>query len=209
MSSAVPKQFMLLAGKPVLMHSINAFHEYDTSIQIIVALPGVLFSSWERLCKLHSFRIPHKLAEGGRLRFDSVKNALKMIPSDGLVAVHDGVRPLVGHGLISRSFDQALSFGNAIPAVPFTDSVRKTTGRSSSPLDRNSLVLVQTPQVFTLALIRKAYQQDYLNSFTDDACVLEASGEPINLIPGDPYNMKITYPDDLSIAEIILKLRQA
>ncbi len=209
MNSAVPKQFLLLAGKPVLMHSINAFHEYDASVKIIVALPAMLFSSWQELCNLHSFKIPHTLAEGGTMRFDSVKNALKLITADGLAAVHDGVRPIVGHGLISRAFDHALHFGNAIPAVPVTDSVRKTDLNSNSPIDRSSLMLIQTPQVFSLALIRKAYQQDYQDSFTDDASTLEASGEPISLIPGEPYNIKITYPEDLSIAEALLKFRQA
>jgi len=208
MNSAVPKQFIPLAGKPVLMHSISAFYEYDASICIIITLPGLLFSSWEALCDLHSFRIPHKVAEGGKMRFDSVKNALKLITADGIVAIHDGVRPLVSKDLISRAFDHAIAYGNAIPVVPVTDSVRKTNNSFNSPIDRSNLKLIQTPQVFHASLIRKAYQQDYSDSFTDDASVLEAAGIAISLISGEPYNLKITFPEDLLIAEALLKYRR-
>jgi len=204
MNSAVPKQFIPLAGKPVLMHSISAFYEYDASICIIITLPGLLFSSWEALCDLHSFRIPHKVAEGGKMRFDSVKNALKLITADGIVAIHDGVRPLVSRELISRAFSHAVSHGNAIPAVPVTDSVRKVSGNLNKPLDRSNLKLIQTPQVFHASQILNAYQQDYSDSFTDDASVLEAAGGTINLIRGEPYNLKITCPEDLFIAEALL-----
>ena len=208
MNSAVPKQFLPMEGKPVLMHSILAFHIYDASTQIIVALPAGLFSSWESICNEHSFRIPHKLAEGGKTRFDSVKNALNFITADGLVAIHDGVRPLVSRDLISRAFDHTRVHGNAIPVVPVTDSVRNTNGSFNSPLDRNNLRLIQTPQVFDASLILEAYQQDYSDSFTDDASVLEAAGETLNLIRGDQYNLKITFPEDLLIAEALLKYRK-
>ena len=208
MNSAVPKQFLPLAGKPVLLHSIMAFHEYDASVQIIITLPAVLYASWETLCSQYSFRLPHKLAVGGKMRFDSVKNALSFIPADGIVAIHDGVRPLISRDLIARAFDHAVAHGNAIPIVPVTDSVRSTNGSLNNPLDRSKLRIIQTPQVFHASPLLKAYQQDYKDSFTDDASVLEAAGETIHLLQGDPYNIKITYPEDLAIAEALMKYRK-
>ena len=203
MNSVVPKQFLELAGKTVLMHSIQAFYDYDASTQIIVALHPALFTAWKTLCLEYSFSIPHTLAEGGEKRFDSVKNALSFVTADGIVAVHDGVRPLLSRGLISRAFDAALLHGNAIPFTPVTDSVRKTEGAANCPVDRSSLRLIQTPQVFLASQILKAYEQPYRDSFTDDAGVLEAAGGTINLIHGDTYNIKITYAEDLAIAEAL------
>ncbi len=208
MGSAVPKQFLLIADKPVLMHSIIAFNEYDAGIKIIVALPSSLFSQWEALCRQYSFSLPHTLAKGGEKRFDSVKNALHFVTADGLVAIHDGARPLVSRDLISRAFDHARLHQNAIPATPVTDSVRQIAGRVNKPIERENLRLVQTPQVFHSDLILKAYQQAYRESFTDDASVLEAAGGAVSLIGGDPYNIKITYPRDLLIAEALLKYSQ-
>lgn len=209
MSSAIPKQFLSLAGKPVLMHSIKAFHEYDPLLKIIVALPQSLFSAWETLCKEHVFELPHILANGGRMRFDSVKNALSFVSADGIVAVHDGVRPLVSQSLISRAYDHAALNGNAIPFTPVTDSVRESYGNINQPLNRINLRLIQTPQVFHSSLLLEAYALDYSDRFTDDASVIEAAGVPINLIPGEPYNIKITFPEDLAIAEALLKYSQA
>lgn len=208
-NSAVPKQFIPIAGKPVLMHSILAFHDFNPSTHLIVALHPDLFGAWKSLCLQYSFTVPHTLAEGGKTRFDSVKNALSFVSADGIVAIHDGVRPLVSKHLISRAFDHALVHGNAIPAVPMTDSVRKTDNGSSSPLDRSQLSLIQTPQVFLTNLILHAYKQPYRDSFTDDASVLEASGTAISLIPGEPYNIKITYPEDLAVAEALMKYRDS
>ncbi|MCX6288030.1 MAG: 2-C-methyl-D-erythritol 4-phosphate cytidylyltransferase [Bacteroidetes bacterium] len=207
MSSAIPKQFLPLAGKPVLMHSIQAFHEYDAKVKIIVALPTGLISEWKTLCSRYSFTIPHTLAQSGKVRFDSVKNALSFVKLDGIVAIHDGVRPMISKGLISRAYDHAIAHDNAIPVTPVTDSVRMTNGNMNHPVDRSHLRLIQTPQVFLTSLILKAYQQGYQDSFTDDASVLEAAGETINLIRGDPYNIKITYPEDLVIAEALIKYK--
>lgn len=164
-----------------------------------------LFHHWKTLCMKHSFNIPHTLSQGGEKRFDSVHNALSFLTSDSVVAVHDGVRPLVSVGLISRAFDHAVTNGNAIPVTPVTDSVRKSEGKTNSPVDRSSLRLIQTPQVFMASHLLKAYEQQYRESFTDDASVLEAAGYPINLIRGDQYNIKITYPEDLAIAEALMK----
>jgi len=208
MGSTVPKQFLQLAGKPVLMHSIQAFHEYSTSVGIIVALPASSFPAWETLCEDYAFNIPHKLCEGGKTRYDSVKNALSLVNADSIVAIHDGVRPLISSGLISRSFDHASETGNAIPVTYITDSVRMIIDRVNKPVDRGSLRLIQTPQVFHASLIIDAYQRNYSGEFTDDASVLEAAGKSINLIQGDPYNFKITYPEDLVIAEALLRYQQ-
>jgi len=208
MNSAVPKQFLMLAGKPVLMHSIAAFHDFDTSVKIIVALPSLLFGEWESLCKLHSFSIPHVLSPGGKVRFESVKNALSLVTADGMVAVHDGVRPLASPGLIRRAYDHASVHGSAIPAAPVTDSVRREEGGMNSPVDRSSLRLIQTPQVFRAALLLEAYKQDYRESFTDDASVVESAGSKVSLISGEQYNIKITHPEDLAIAEALLTYRQ-
>jgi len=208
MNSAIPKQFLPLAGIPVLMHSLRAFHEYDESVKIIVALPSELIPDWKMLCSQHNFDIPHTLSPGGKMRFDSVKNALSFLTADGLVAVHDGVRPLISKGLISRAYDHASAHGNAIPCTLVTDSVRTSFGLTNSPLDRSNLRLIQTPQVFRVSLLRQAYQQDFLDRFTDDAAVLEAANQTIKLIEGEPYNIKITYPEDLVIAEALMKYRQ-
>ncbi|MCX6284204.1 MAG: 2-C-methyl-D-erythritol 4-phosphate cytidylyltransferase [Bacteroidetes bacterium] len=208
MSSAIPKQFLPLAGIPVLMHSIRAFLDYNASVKIIVALPPELIPEWKMLCSQHNFKIPHTLSPGGKMRFDSVKNALSFLTADGLVAVHDGVRPLISKGLISRAYDHALAHGNAVPYTLVTDSVRSSRGNANSPLDRGNLRLIQTPQAFRVSLLVKAYQQDFLDRFTDDAAVLEAANQPINLIGGEPYNIKITYPEDLIIAEALMKYRQ-
>jgi 2-C-methyl-D-erythritol 4-phosphate cytidylyltransferase len=208
MGSTVPKQFLQLAGRPVLMHSIQAFHEYSTSVKIVIVLPSSLFSDWEALCEANAFNIPHKLCEGGKIRYDSVKNALSLINADSLVAIHDGVRPLVSADLISRSFDHASDNGNAIPVTYVTDSARIINGSTNTRVDRSSLRLIQTPQVFEASLIIGAYQRNNSDQFTDDAGVLEAAGTTINLIQGDPYNFKITYPEDLVIAEALLKYQQ-
>lgn len=205
MNSIVPKQFMELAGQPVLMHPVKSFFSYDSSLSILVVLPADLISGWQSLCATYDFMIPHNVIEGGPKRYFSVKNALNTIPPEGLVAIHDGARPLAGYALISRAFDSAAVEGNAIPAIPVPDSVRMINGSSNRPLDRNTLRRIQTPQVFDTAMIKKAYAAGFNDSFTDDASVLEASGVKINLIEGDPFNIKITYPEDLPVAETLIR----
>jgi 2-C-methyl-D-erythritol 4-phosphate cytidylyltransferase len=207
MNSVVPKQFLELAGQVVLMHPVNSFYSYDNSISIIVVLPADLISEWHSLCARYDFTIPHNVVEGGPKRYFSVKNALDTIPAEGLVAIHDGARPLAGQTLISRAFDSAAVEGNAIPAIPVPDSVRMITGSSNRPLDRNTLRRIQTPQVFDTAMIKKAYSTGFHDSFTDDASVLESNRVKINLIEGDPFNIKITYPEDLAIAEALIRHR--
>ena len=199
MQAGMPKQFMDLCGKPVLMHSIMAFASAFNNIGIIVVLPPLQIGYWKELCRHHSFKLPHVVTEGGATRFHSVKNGLSLLPEEGLVAIHDGVRPLVSRETITTCFREAANHGNAIPVLPVTDSVRELSGETSRMLDRSALRLVQTPQVFDIALLKKAYEQEYSPAFTDDASVFEKAGHSIRLTDGNVENMKITTHNDLVI----------
>lgn len=205
--SAVPKQFVPLCGKPVLMHTIAKFASVsDTSI--ILVIPQAHFGWWQELCEEHNFVIPHKVVAGGSSRFQSVKNALATIvnaEAGDIVSVHDGVRPLVSVELIARAFEQARKQGSAIPVVPVTDSVRKVSGSQSEALERSALRAVQTPQVFDARLLLSAYDTEFSEFFTDDASVVETAGHSVSLIDGETTNIKITHPIDLIVAEHIVK----
>ncbi len=201
MKSKIPKQFLLLAKKPLLFYSLEAFAMFDPNIQLVLVLPEPYFIRWEELVEKNHFSIPHTIMEGGETRFQSVKNGLDAINEDGLVAIHDGARPLLSQSLIRRSFDTATTYGNAIPVVPVSESMRSLEEAESHPVDRTHYRLVQTPQVFKVKMLKEAYQQDYTPGFTDDATVIEAMGERVHLIEGDPLNMKITHPSDLTMAE--------
>jgi 2-C-methyl-D-erythritol 4-phosphate cytidylyltransferase len=204
MLSDVPKQFMLLRGRPVLMHTIEAFHKSDYNPEIIVVLNVDFHQYWENLCVLHNFSIPHQLIKGGTNRFDSVKNAIKAIKTKAIVAIHDAVRPLLSSQLIDRSFKEAEQSGNAVAAIKSRDSVRQHNGTQSVSLDREKIYLIQTPQTFSSEILKKAYKQEFRNEFTDDASVAERSGIKINLIDGESRNFKITFPEDIRLAEIFL-----
>ncbi len=205
MKSRIPKQFLLLDGRPVLMNTILAFYEFDKSLDIIVALPGDLFDAWKKLCKKHGFAVPHRLARGGRKRFHSVKNSLKLVRHKGLVAIHDGARPLVTRATISKAFREAAKYGSAIPVVPMNESVRWVTTGLNEPFDRDQLRIVQTPQVFGASEILKAYLIAKDEDHTDDASVFESAGNRVHLFEGDPQNIKITYPSDLILAGALKK----
>jgi 2-C-methyl-D-erythritol 4-phosphate cytidylyltransferase len=206
MDAEIPKQFLLLNGKPVLMHTCDTFYRFDPSLSFIIVLPAIHIATWETLCKTHSFTIPHHIVEGGPERFYSVRNALQAIHHDeNLVAIHDGVRPLVSHETIQTAFDTAYKYGNATPVIPVIESVREQSSTENHIIDRSILQLIQTPQVFKCSLICKAYEQDYSSTFTDDASVLEKMGEKIVLTKGNPENIKITRPIDLIIAEALIK----
>ncbi len=205
MNAGVPKQFLLLSGKLVLMHTIQRFFEADSSAEIIVALPKNEIGTWKELCAEHVFKISHQLTEGGETRFHSVKNALTLVKEKSMVAIHDGVRPFVSVDLINRSFSEAGQFGNAVPAIPVNDSIRKVDADRNEIADRNSLVAIQTPQCFTSETLKEAYATDYRDIFTDDANVVEFHGQSIHLIEGERENFKITYPVDLILGEEILK----
>ncbi|MDY4942701.1 MAG: 2-C-methyl-D-erythritol 4-phosphate cytidylyltransferase [Candidatus Limisoma sp.] len=206
--STLPKQFALLGGEPVLMRTIRAFHAYDPHTDIIVALPTEHISLWNDLCRQHDFRIGVTIVEGGASRYESVKNALSAIESnDGIVAVHDGARPLVTERIIADGFDTAERTGTAIPVVAVTDTIRQLDRTGSHTVNRESLVAVQTPQVFNLRLLRDAYSTPPSPIFTDDASVVEYRGNDVTLFKGDVDNIKITHPNDLKIAELIIAER--
>ncbi|MCX6269295.1 MAG: 2-C-methyl-D-erythritol 4-phosphate cytidylyltransferase [Bacteroidetes bacterium] len=213
MNAGIPKQFLLLKGKPLLFYSLEAFTRAIPGIFIVLALPGGQFSAWEKLCAQHSFTLPHQLVAGGETRFHSVQNALSAIGDDGLTGVHDGARPLISEELIQRAFQTAAHLGNCIPVIPFSESVRILTNltlkrEGASPVDRSLLRVVQTPQVFQTATIKNAYGQAFRELFTDDATVAESVGETINLIDGDPANIKITHPLDFALAEALIGARE-
>ncbi len=204
MLSEVPKQFMLLRGRPVLMHTIEAFNKSDYNPEIIVVLNVDFHQYWENLCLLHNFSIPHKLVKGGTQRFDSVKNGINAIRTKAIVAIHDAVRPLLSKQLIDKSFEEAERSGNAVAAIKSRDSVRQYNGTHTIALDREEIYLIQTPQTFSSDVLKKAYKQEFRNEFTDDASVAERSGIRINLIVGETKNFKITFPEDIRLAEIYL-----
>lgn len=207
-SSSIPKQFELLAGRPLLMHPIEAFHKAIPGIHIIVVIAKEMQAHWNKLCENHHFAIPHTLAEGGPERFHSVKNSLSLISGEGWVAVHDGARPLVSHQMLQHAFKTAELFGAVIPVIAVSDSVRQVNGALHSRIDRQTLRLVQTPQIFEVSILKEAYMQQYYPDFTDDATVVEASGRQLTLIEGEIGNIKITLPHDLIVAEGLIKARK-
>jgi 2-C-methyl-D-erythritol 4-phosphate cytidylyltransferase len=206
MGAEVPKQFLELAGRPVLMHTIERFRSFNDAIEIITVLPENQLRHWLELQEKYSFKIPQTLVKGGSARFYSVRNGLRFVNEPGLVAIHDGVRPFVTIDTIKRCFETAERSGNAIPAVSPTESLRILNGEGSNPVNRFQVKQIQTPQVFRAELIKKAYLQEYSPDFTDDATVLEKTGEKINLIEGNRENIKITNPEDLLISTVFLPM---
>jgi 2-C-methyl-D-erythritol 4-phosphate cytidylyltransferase len=204
MGAEIPKQFLELAGRPVLMHTIERFRAFNESIEIITVLPENQLRHWIALQKKYSFTIPQTIVKGGTTRFHSVKNGLKFVNVPGMVAIHDGVRPFVSLDTIQRCFTSAETLGNAIPSISPVESLRIITESGNKPVDRFHVKQIQTPQVFSAELIKKAYLQDYKPEFSDDATVLEAFGEKINLIEGNRENIKITNPEDLLISNALL-----
>ena len=204
MKSEIPKQFLIIAGKPLLMHTIERFHNYLSEIKIFLVLPESHFEFWKSLCKKYDFTISHQLVKGGKTRFHSVKNGLDEINEECIVAIHDGVRPLVNHSTIANTFVLAEKKGNAIPVVGINESMRKIKHKKSAPVNRNKFRIIQTPQCFKSKLIKEAYGQDFRDEFTDDATVVEALGIKVRLAEGNAENIKITRPVDLKIAEAFL-----
>jgi len=206
MKSSLPKQFLLLDGKPLLMHTVERFRSFDLNMEIIVVLPDEHISLWESLVSEHSFNVIHRVVPGGEERFHSVKAGLALVTEESLVAIHDGVRPLVSHDTIWRCFADAGEFGSAVPFVEPADSVRILDGDDSRPLPRREIRLIQTPQVFRSSVIIAAYERGFDPSFTDDATVAEAAGMKVHLTHGNRENIKITTPEDLAVANTLLKL---
>lgn len=201
-----PKQFLEIGGKPILRHTIERFLAFDPSFEVIVVLPSAQKEWWRDYCRQSGFLERYSIVSGGITRFHSVQNALRYVGNEGLVAVHDGVRPLVSRPLLERIFEAAEEAPAVIPAVPVVESVRKVEEEASVPVSRDGLVLVQTPQVFAAEVLRKAYDQPFSPSFTDDASVVEASGVRVHVVPGDRMNLKITTPEDLQYAEGLVRL---
>lgn len=214
MGGDLPKQFIPLEGKPVLMHTLETFHRWDSSAELVLVLPEDHQSYWNMLCREIGCNVPHRIANGGETRFHSVRNGLEFLSKEirnvseknekALIAVHDGVRPFVSSEVISTCFEEAEKSGAVIPVLPMIDSLRETDGKVSHPVDRSRYFAVQTPQVFCSGLLLKAYGQEFSSLFTDDASVVEAMGEAICLVSGNRENIKITTPFDLIIAESLL-----
>jgi 2-C-methyl-D-erythritol 4-phosphate cytidylyltransferase len=204
--SETPKQFAKLHGRPVLMNTFEAFSFLD-DLQFILVLPKNLIDDWKSHCQKHNFEIDHKIAEGGPKRFHSVKSGLSLVPDDCLIAIHDGVRPLVSKETIQRCFDLAQRKKSAVPVIPIHDSLRQLDGLFSKAVNRDEFKIVQTPQVFYASQIKKAYQQNFDLNFTDDVGVFESAGHRVYLTEGNPENIKITGPVDLIIAENLIGLQ--
>jgi 2-C-methyl-D-erythritol 4-phosphate cytidylyltransferase len=204
MNSEIPKQFIEVNDKPILMYTIMRFIEYDPDISIRLVLPENQILFWKALCIKHDFVVEHEIFTGGLTRFHSVKNGLKGLSNDGLIAIHDGVRPFVDVKTIQRCFLVAEEYGAAVPVVGVQETIRKADGEYSYTVDRNSFKLVQTPQVFDAQLLREAYNQEFDESFTDDASVFESTGKLVMLVEGNRENIKITTPVDLIVARAFL-----
>ena len=204
MGSDIPKQFLPLRGRPVLMHTIDVFRRTYPDIHIILVLPREQQDYWRQLCGQHGYDVAVCVADGGETRFHSVHNGLSLIPDDarGVVGVHDGVRPFVSPETIRRCYEAAEECGAVVPVVPVVETVRQVLADGGSmTVDRNAYRLVQTPQTFDIQLLKKAYGQPFDPFFTDDASVVEAMGHPIKLVEGNNENIKLTNPADLKLAE--------
>ena len=208
MQEATPKQFLKLCGKPILMHTLERFYEFCEDIELIVVLPESEMERWQMLCKEHNFSIAHTCVCGGKERFFSVKNALAHTDRDALVAIHDGVRPLVQTETIARCYAKAAQTGAAIPVMPLVDSLRKWEGDETVAQDRAQYCLVQTPQVFKGTLIQQAYDQVYTPFFTDDASVVEHAGHGVRTVAGNAENIKITNRTDLLVATALMQTKE-
>ncbi len=199
------KQFAPVNGKPLLLHVFTAFLNVDASFRFILVLPEAGINRWKELCARYSFNVPHQIVAGGKTRTASVKNGLKHIPENSLVAIHDGVRPFVSPTVIEKGFKLAAVSGSAVPVVELTDSVRILEGKNNKALNRELLRKVQTPQFFHSKIIKQAYRLFTGTFATDDATVYEQSGYKVTLFTGNRQNIKITFPEDIIVAEAMLK----
>lgn len=204
MQTSIPKQFIEINGKPILMHTIEAFYRYDNFISIILVLPPAQINFWKSLCIKHENSISHLIAEGGETRFHSVKNGLNLAETSSLIAIHDGVRPFVSNATIAGCFACAEKHKAVVPIVDLVDSIRYADEIENYTCDRTKYKLVQTPQVFAGDLLKKSYEQDFSPAFTDDASVVEALGAKIYLTEGNRENIKITTSFDLKIAQCMI-----
>ena len=206
MGSDIPKQFLPIGGKPVLMRTIERFHAYAENLQIILVLPEAQQDYWRQLCEQYHFEVKYQLANGGQTRFHSVQNGLALIPDDaeGVVGVHDGVRPFPSVDVIRNCYETARTAKAVIPVIPVVETVRHLEGEGSVTVPRGDYRLVQTPQTFDIQLLKAANRQPYNEGFTDDASVVESYGHQITLVEGNRENIKITTPYDITVAEAII-----
>ena len=204
MGGDIPKQFLPVKGMPVLMRTIQRFYDYDKAMQIVLVLPEAQQGYWKQLCEEYRFSLPYVLANGGETRFHSVRNGIAKVDEGvGLIGVHDGVRPFVSVETIAACFDEAARSGAVVPVIDVVETVRHLRAEGSVTVPRSEYRLVQTPQVFDAALLRRAYGQAYTDFFTDDASVVERYGHAVSLVQGNRENIKITTPYDMRIAEVL------
>ena len=208
MGSDIPKQFLPIGGKPVLMRTLERFREYSKDLKIILVLPEAQQDYWQELCKKYNFEVEYQLANGGQTRFHSVQNGLALVPDDaeGVVGVHDGVRPFPAVEVIRNCYETARTAKAVIPVIPVVETVRHLEGEGSVTVPRGDYRLVQTPQTFDIQLLKAANRQPYNDGFTDDASVVESYGHAITLVEGNRENIKITTPYDIVVAEALCKL---
>ena len=206
MGSDIPKQFLPIGGKPVLMRTLERFRQYSPTLQIILVLPKAQQDYWQQLCKEYDFRVEYQLTDGGETRFHSVQHGLALIPDDaeGVVGVHDGVRPFPSIDVIRNCYETARTAKAVIPVIPVVETVRHLKDETSETVPRGDYRLVQTPQTFDIQLLKSANRQPYNDNFTDDASVVEAFGFDITLVEGNRENIKITTPYDMKIAEVLI-----
>ena len=222
MGTDIPKQFLPIGGKPVLMRTLERFREYSADLQIILVLPKAQQDYWKKLCQKHNFTVEYQLTDGGETRFHSVQHGLALIPDDaeGVVGVHDGVRPFPSVEVIRNCYETAREKKAVIPVIPIVETVRHLIGESnvqcstfnvqrSVTVPRNDYRLVQTPQCFDIQLLKAANRQSYNDGFTDDASVVEAFGQSITLVEGNRENIKITTPYDIVVAEAIINYQSS
>ena len=207
MGSDIPKQFLPIAGKPVLMRTLERFRAYSSTLQIVLVLPEAQQDYWKQLCKQYDFKVDYQLANGGQTRFHSVQNGLALVPDDaeGVVGVHDGVRPFPSIDVILNCYDTARTKKAVIPVIPVVETVRQLKSEGSITVPRDQYRLVQTPQTFDIQLLKAANHQPYNDGFTDDASVVESYGHAITLVEGNRENIKITTPYDIIVAEALCK----
>lgn len=206
MGGELPKQFIPVEGRPVLMRTLDAFYACENSIQIILVLPRDHQPYWQELCREYQFAVPHCIADGGATRFHSVQNGLALVDeADALVAVHDGVRPFVSYEVIERCYQEAALHGAVVPVIPVVETVRHLLPEGSETVNRDAYRLVQTPQTFSVSLLRRAYEQPFCDAFTDDASVVEALGHVVHLVEGNRENIKLTTPFDLVVAQALVQ----
>lgn len=206
MHAEIPKQFIPVHEKPLLMWAIEAFYAYDRTINTMLVIPENHVGLWKELCREFDFKINHNIVYGGDNRFQSVKNALELLDGNALTGVHDGVRPFPSLNTIGRAYQDAANYGSAVPFVDSTDSLRFVEKHSSKIISRDCVKRIQTPQVFQTKILKKAYQQPYNKLFTDDASVVEYLGYDIHLFEGNMENIKVTTPVDLRLAISLAKM---